>query len=80
MVAKKKTPNFLSDLKEGTLHKALGYKEKETIPTGKINEIVKEGAGGTVKKKSGETVKITPKLVKKANFARSAASWHKGRK
>lgn len=72
MAPKKKDPNFLSDIKKGTLHKALGYKPDEKIPESKINEIAKKSVGDTVKTKQGESKKITSALKKKSQFAVNA--------
>lgn len=71
IVAKKKNKNFLENLKEGTLHTALGYKPDEKIPPAKINTIMKG--------KGGKDVKISSGLKKKANFAKNASTWSKGK-
>lgn len=79
VAAKKKTKNFLENLKEGTLHTALGYKPNEDIPPSKINTIMNKEVGDTMKGKGGKDVKISSGLKKKANFAKNASTWSKGK-
>jgi hypothetical protein len=79
MVAKKKTPNFLGNLKEGTLHKALGYKENVTLPKSTVDKVVNSKPGTKVEAK-GKTVKVTPKMKKKAQFAVNARTWSPSKK
>lgn len=74
MVAKKKTPNFLSGLKEGTLHTALGYKQSEPIPASALNAVTNADVGETVSI-NGKKRKITAGLKKKAQFAQNAKKW-----
>lgn len=48
---------------KGKLHRALGVKQGEKIPAKKIEAATKSKS---------------PALRKEANFAKNAASWHKG--
>lgn len=79
VMAKKKNKNFLENLKEGTLHTALGYKPDEKIPPAKIITIMNKEVGDTMKGKGGKDVKISSGLKKKANFAKNASTWAKGK-
>jgi len=72
MAPKKKDPNFLSDIKKGTLHKALGYKPDEKIPESKINALANSNVGDTIKTKQGETKKISLEMKRKGVFAKNA--------
>jgi len=79
--AKKRGPSPFKDIKKGTLHTALGYKQGEKIPEGKINSIASKDIGSTITTKSGEKKKITTELKRKAVFAKNARSFsHSKRK
>lgn len=69
-------PNFLEDLKKGTLHEALGIPKDQEIPVSLLRSLSNKATGQHVKVK-GKTVSITPKLEKKINFALNARKWKK---
>ena len=71
MVVKKKGPSPFKDIKKGTLHKALGYSQGKDIPNGVIDRIVATDIGNKVTA-NGKSIKVTPELKKKANFAKNA--------
>lgn len=64
--------NWISDteMKKGGLSKALGYTEKENIPSHVIDEIIKEKEGSVVKVKDKD-IKITKRLKKQAVLAKN---------
>lgn len=72
MVTKKKsTQSPFADIKKGTLHRALGYKQSEKIPASDINKVASADVGEVVNV-NGKNKKITLALKRKAVFAKSA--------
>lgn len=59
-----------TDMKKGGLSKMLGYSEKENIPDGIIDEIIKEKEGSMITVK-GKEIKITKLMKKRANLAKN---------
>lgn len=69
-----KNSEFLSDLKTGTLHRALGIPEGQKIPTSLLQSL-KSRAEGSHVSVGGKKVAVTGKLLKKVNFALNAKKW-----
>ena len=61
-------------MKEGGLRDQLNVPKGRTIPPGVLNNIA-EGNIGTHVQYRGKSVKITPKLKKRAVLARTMKSW-----
>lgn len=70
-----KDPNFLDDLKTGTLHERLGIPQGQKIPTALLQQLKNQPVGSHASV-GGKKVAITPKLEKKVNFALNAKKWH----
>ena len=68
-MAKKKNP--FGNLKEGTLHTALGIPEDKKIPSSKLQSISKKPVGSKITVK-GKSKTVTTKLKKKIGFAKAA--------
>ena len=58
------------DVKEGALHKQLGIPSSETIPVSYLDQILNGDIGTTVRI-NGKYLTITPKLRKRAQFAKN---------
>lgn len=57
-------------MKKGSLHRMLHVPQDEPIATGILDRIHDQGVGSHVQSR-GYSVPVTPKLKKKAQFARS---------
>ena len=63
-----------ADVKKGTLHKALGIEEDQTIPKTLVDKIVNTDIGETITNPTStgkKTIKVTKEIKSKANFAKN---------
>lgn len=65
-----------ADMKKGALHKALGYEGGDKIPASILNKIASAKIGTNIKVK-GKEIKVTNKLKKEANLAKTLSKMKK---